>query len=529
MRITNNIIMGNTKTNINSTKILVDKYNTQMTTQKKISKASEDPVIAIRSMRMATTLSHLGQYVDNNIPDARSWLDVTETSLKNMKSIITDIRTQCVNGSTDTLTADDRETILKQLTQLSKQVYSEGNSDYAGRTIFTGYYTSSNLTFMKDQSDTTYEISQGFTYEDLKEARYYTAGVTVPTTVEKKIPAGDDIKDYYCKTDVHENAYQRIRLAYGGVTGNSVKLSIKGADGNPVQTESKDVNGNVITDANGDPVMTDKYKITKIYDSAADFTSQAAGNAAVGDDDIIFIADTGELVFGANVAKEIQDNRYSLDVTYDKTGFEAEDARPEFYYNCINKTDAANPVKYKFDDQQYIKYTVATNTDIAVNTLACDVLDTSIKRDVDEMINIVQDAIQAHEKVDKIKSMMAEEQYSGEDSQKILQSYLDAAEQEASYADDNLQKTYGQYISNCDGYLDNVNLAISNVGSTESRISLIQTRVENQQTTIEELKSNNEDRDISDIIIDYYAMYNAYTASLTAASKVEQQTLLNYL
>ena len=41
MRITNNMIMGNTKTNINSTKVLVDKYNTQMTTQKKISKASE--------------------------------------------------------------------------------------------------------------------------------------------------------------------------------------------------------------------------------------------------------------------------------------------------------------------------------------------------------------------------------------------------------------------------------------------------------------------------------------------------------
>ena len=509
MRITNNMIMGNTKTNINSTKILVDKYNTQMTTQKKISKASEDPVIAIRSMRMATTLSHLGQYVDNNIPDAQSWLDVTETSLNNMKSIISNIRTLCVHGSTDTLTADDRDTILKQLSTLSQQVYSEGNADYAGRTIFTGYYTSSNLTFMKDQKDTTYEISQGFTYEDLKESRYYTAGVTVPTTVEKKIPAGDDIKDYYCKTDVQENIYQRIKLAYGGVTGGSVKLSIK--------------------DAAGNDVMADAVQNMKVYDTAADFTAKAAGNATVGDDDIIFIADTGELVFGANVAKEIKNNRYSLDVTYDKTGFDAEDARPEFYYNCINKTDAANPVKYEFDDQQYIKYTVATNTDIAVNTLACDVLDTSIKRDVDEMINIVQDAIQAHEKVDKIKSMMAEEQYSGEDSQKILQSYLDAAEQEASYADDNLQKTYGQYISNCDGYLDNVNLAISNVGSTESRISLIQTRVENQQTTIEELKSNNEDRDISDIIIDYYAMYNAYTASLTAASKVEQQTLLNYL
>ena len=61
MRITNNMIMGNTKTNINSTKVLVDKYNTQMTTQKKISKASEDPVIAIRSLRLSTSLSHLVQ------------------------------------------------------------------------------------------------------------------------------------------------------------------------------------------------------------------------------------------------------------------------------------------------------------------------------------------------------------------------------------------------------------------------------------------------------------------------------------
>ena len=44
MRITNNMIMGNTKTNINSTKVLVDKYNTQMTTQKKIASLVDQPV-----------------------------------------------------------------------------------------------------------------------------------------------------------------------------------------------------------------------------------------------------------------------------------------------------------------------------------------------------------------------------------------------------------------------------------------------------------------------------------------------------
>ena len=61
MRVTNNMITGNTKTNINSNKVLVDKYNTQMTTQKKINKASENPVIAIRSLRMQTNLSHISQ------------------------------------------------------------------------------------------------------------------------------------------------------------------------------------------------------------------------------------------------------------------------------------------------------------------------------------------------------------------------------------------------------------------------------------------------------------------------------------
>ena len=221
MRITNNMIMSNTKTNINLTKQLVDKYNTQMTTQKKISKASDDPVIAIRSLRLSTNLTHIDQFVDNNIPDADSWLDVTETALKNMKTLLTDIRTQCVNGSTDTLTADDRNTILKQLTAMKSQVYTEGNSDYAGRTVFTGYRTSSKLTFQTDSQKTTYEITQSLGADSLEEKRYYTNGVTVPGTIGTATPD--------CDTDVKEYSYQRIRLGYGSTTSD-VTLSIDGTD-----------------------------------------------------------------------------------------------------------------------------------------------------------------------------------------------------------------------------------------------------------------------------------------------------------
>ena len=111
-----------------------------------------------------------------------------------------------------------------------------------------------------------------------------------------------------------------------------------------------------------------------------------------------------------------------------------------------------------------------------------------------------------------------------------LDNYIfDAAQKELDYANDNLQKTYEQYITNFDNYMTQINIAITNVGSMQNRLQMTQTRVENQQMTIKELKSSNEDRDISDIIIDYTAAYNAYQASLTAASKVGQQTLLDYL
>ena len=499
MRVTNNMITGNTKSNINGNKVLVDKYNTQMTTQKKISKASEDPVIAIRSLRLATSLTHINQYVDNNIPDAEAWLDVTETALTNMKDILTDVRTQCVNGSTDTLTADDRQTLLKNLNALGKQVYTEGNADYAGRTVFTGYRTASKLTFMEDSEDTTYNITQNMSYEDLEEHRYYSEGVEVPTVVDTATPD--------CDTNVQRTQYQRIRLAYKDVS-EGLKLTLTDAEG-------------------GDQTSLIQNDLAvSTYDSIDDW--QESADKEIGDNDVVFIKETGELIFGKEIAKEIASQKLNITVNYDKTGFEAEDARPEYYYDCHDKTDPDNVIYFK-KEQQDINYTIATGIDLTVNTQANEVMDTGIKRDVEELVDVVSNAINAHDKVDKITEMMKEARYADEASQKKLQGYLDAAEKEAAYADDHLQKTFGNYITKFDTHLQKVNTAITNVGSSESRLALTKNRVENQQTTFEELKSKNEDREISDIIIDYTASYNAYQASLTAASKINQQTLLNYI
>ena len=508
MRVTNNMITSNTKSNINANKVLVDKYNTQMTTQKKINKPSDDPVIAIRSLRMQTSLSHIDQYLNNNISDVNSWLDVTDTALGNMKTILTDIRSLCVKGATDTLKEDDRRTILNQLKSLSDQIYAEGNADFSGRTVFTGYRTTEQLTFKTDEETTSYTIDQKLSYKDISEARYTYGNVDVPT---------DAANSFNETISIGENTYDRLRLAYGKINGKDNSDGTGAID--PISSMS-------YTTAAGKKV---ELKFT-MYESKEKWLEANNGEAKVGDDkDMVFIKDTGEMILGKDLSNTLKREKADLSITYTKTGFDAGEVRPEYYYDCKMKTpDMQEAVQYTKEDQP-INFEISSGIMLAANTQASDVLSTDIGRDMTEMMTLVSASTQAHDKVSRIEKMMSMDKYSDEESQKKLQTYLDAANKEATYADDNLSKTYQQFISNFDGYLNKVNVAHTNVGGLQQRVELTKTRVENQKETVEELKSNNDNRDISDIIIDYYAAYNAYTSSLTAASKVGSQTLLNYL
>ncbi len=501
MRVTNNMIMKSSTNNVNATKVNVNDKNNQMTTNKKISRPSEDPVIAIRALRLGTTLNKLDQYVDKNIPDAASWLEVTETAILNMKGLITDMRTLSVNGSTGTLTADDRNTILSQLQALQKQMYSEGNADYAGRTVFTGFRTNSTLTFTEDEADTKYNIKEKFSaIDDMAESRYYAGSVSVPSTpAELNNPI----------SDVEETVYNRIRLPYDNIDKINPPIEYTVVGG------------------------TSDFTPTEYEDEEAWAT--AMGGKTVPDNEAVFIKNTGEIILGNELAKTMRQNKSEISVDYDKTGFKAGELRPEFYYDCTDKTNDLSPINYKrYDDNgdliRYdIEYNIATNQNLGVNIEAVDVFDSNLIQDVGDMINAVSAAINAHDKVDKIKSMMKENQYATDQYQEKLNEWLEAAQKEADYADDNVQKLFSSNIGKADNYLSDISLAVTKVGCKSDQLSITEDRVGNQQSTVSKLQSDNEDVDLSQIILEYTSAYTAYQASLTAASKLGQVSLLNYI
>lgn len=540
MRITNNIITSNTKYNINNNKVNVNTLNNQMSSQKKIDKPSDDPVVAIRALRLRSSLSEIDQYYEKNIPDAESWLDVTETALTNMKKVLTDIHTQCVYGATDTLTADDRNTILSQLQALADQVYSEGNADYAGRSVFTGYKTNTTLTFSDSEPNTSYNITQSIPSSAMGEHTYYYNQVTTPTDQAVATAVATSTSP----ASPGSVTMQRERLSYDKIStlqSLNYSYSTTDASGNKIDTTVTLLGAGAgtkkvtTTDPSGNATSVTSASTFNCVTMTTSQLETAKYSVAGIDDKVIFNSDTGELLIGKNVATDINTNSAKMTANYDKTGFTASELRPENYYDCKNTTDPAHPITYtNFDANgkfisEDINYTVATNQTLDVNTVANDVFDSSIGRDVNELISAVKTSIAAHDTVDNIKAMMKESQFADSASQAKLQEWLDVANKQVDYSDNNMKKMYSNGITGFSNYMSKVNLAITDVGSKGDRLDIIKTRMGNQQTTVKSLKSSNEDRDLSDVVIDYTSAYTAYQASLQAAGKLSKQTLLDYL
>ena len=150
MRMTNKIMQNNSLYNINNNKVLQDKLSTMMSTQKKITRPSDDPVIAIRALRLRTNVTELTQFSEKNSPDAESWLNVTEGALNTTTKVLTEMIRLANKGANKDLGSKDLDIIIGQMKSLRDEFYSTGNVDYAGRYVFTGYRTDTTLSFTEE-------------------------------------------------------------------------------------------------------------------------------------------------------------------------------------------------------------------------------------------------------------------------------------------------------------------------------------------------------------------------------------------
>ena len=264
---------------------------------------------------------------------------------------------------------------------------------------------------------------------------------------------------------------------------------------------------------------------------------------AIAEDQVYFIPETGEVVMGNAVSlalrnEALNNSKFSMEITYEKTGFSKGDVQPEMYFDCKKglhgkTSDFSDPDDYTdfIRENQDISYTVSANQDLKVNTQAGEdgILSTGIARDVQELMTAITVSQAANDKVDKIKALLKNPEYADDESQKKLKEWLAAAEKEQTFLDENLRTLFSHGITDFQEYKQTVDLAKTDVGSRDSRLELTKTRMVTQKSTINALIKENEDREMSDILIDYKSAYTAYESALSAASKASDMTLLDFM
>lgn len=239
MRITTKMMQNTSLRNLNINKYRQEKLTNQLATGKKISRPSDDPVIAIRALKLNASLDKIDQYYEKNAADAESWLKLTDSAISTVNEILsTDVRSNINQACNSYMNADDRKKIIEHLTNAVEEIYSTGNASSAGRSIFTGYRTDMSLTMRTDKKQLN-TITEQLTNAAIQKKIFVTTGDL------KSINEGNFMDKETTEYDVKTYDIYRIRLAYGDVDIEAVKdangQSVLDADGKQVYKSNIDL------------------------------------------------------------------------------------------------------------------------------------------------------------------------------------------------------------------------------------------------------------------------------------------------
>lgn len=499
MRITNRMMTNNMLSNINKNKHNVSNLEEQYSTGKKIQRPSDDPIVTVRALKLRTNLTELEQYYEKNIPDAVSWMDVTESSLSTINDIVRKINTLCIQGSSDSLTATDRGSIVQNLVELKNQIYQEGNANYAGRYVFSGYKTDSPLTFMEDSNHLNYDITENFTGEQIQMISRVSGSY--------ELSSFDNPGEDFSNSPQIENTY-RLKLSYDkleNITIDSIRFT------KPVPGEESEEQ----------PLFTNIKTISAFHPDA-----YVPDDAPPG---INFIYETGELIIDKSVYEELR-TADNIELSYTKKNFVQGELKPEHYFNCVmtdNNKPEQPPINY-IKEKQEIKYEVNYNQRLTINTEGSDAISHKIGRDMDDILKSVDDVLQTEGKIVEIKKRLEDINLTA-DQVLRYEKMLEQLDTELELKKEVMQTSFSRGITSSNNEQDRVNVAVADIGSRQFRLRLTENRLSSQRVDFKDLMSKNEDVDIVDTIIKFNAAQMIYNSSLSAASKVVQNTLLDFL
>lgn len=137
MRVTQSMLQNNMLNNLFKSQSMMDKYLTQINTGKKISRPSEDPVVAMKGMNFRTQVTEIEQY-RRNASEIHNWMDNSDDALDKGTKVMQRLEYLAVQAANGTYSEDERGAILEEVNQLKEQMMEIANTNVNGKYIFNG-------------------------------------------------------------------------------------------------------------------------------------------------------------------------------------------------------------------------------------------------------------------------------------------------------------------------------------------------------------------------------------------------------
>lgn len=136
-RTTNQTLMHSAQRNLQANASRLAELQDRASTQKLITRPSDDPTATGSAMQVRGQQAAAAQY-SRNIDNGNAWLNTIDSALGNSTNILRRAKDLAIQGASDTLTPAAREAIATELDGLSKDLLSQANTSVMGRSVFAG-------------------------------------------------------------------------------------------------------------------------------------------------------------------------------------------------------------------------------------------------------------------------------------------------------------------------------------------------------------------------------------------------------
>lgn len=226
MRITDGMIARNVMNNINRSYERLDKLFSQIQTQKKITRPSDDPVVAMKGMFYRTNVIEIEQF-KRNFSEARNWVETTDSAIQEASSALARIRELVVQASNETYDQGQLNSIAEEVAQLKDHIKTIANAKVGDKYIFNGTNTlnppivGDNINFTSD--DVLFELAKGITVPvNMQGEDVFGSGddsvFTVLNELENALRNGDDLDGFLDRLDVQQDRMLAARSELGART-----------------------------------------------------------------------------------------------------------------------------------------------------------------------------------------------------------------------------------------------------------------------------------------------------------------------